>query len=119
VTIEEQIKQLTAKWYEYVGSGHHKDRDCHFCVQMDYQYDGELVITATHYGYIGKEFDLTAETIEQAHYILLTAMQEMIAEEAPWVRKVLAAPERWDQDQRDQATAFQRLWPELLQGGDV
>lgn len=52
VTLEEEIVQLTKKWYRYVNLDHHKDRDCHWYITKTYSYGDEAYYEASHSGYI-------------------------------------------------------------------
>jgi hypothetical protein len=52
MTIEEEITDLTAKWYKYVNLDHHKDRDCHWYITQTYSYGEEPYYEAHHSGYV-------------------------------------------------------------------
>lgn len=52
MTLEEEIIQLTQKWYKYVNLDHHKDRDCHWYITKTYSYGNEAYYEAHHSGYI-------------------------------------------------------------------
>lgn len=52
MTLEEEITDLTAKWYRYVNLDHHKDRDCHWFIQKTWSYGEEPYYEAYHSGYI-------------------------------------------------------------------
>ena len=52
MTLQEEITDLTAKWYKYVNLDHHKDRDCHWHITQTYSYGEEPYYEAHHSGYI-------------------------------------------------------------------
>jgi hypothetical protein len=52
MTLQEEITNLTAKWYKYVNLDHHKDRDCHWYIEKRWSYGDEPYYQAHHYGYV-------------------------------------------------------------------
>lgn len=50
--LEQEITELTAKWYRYVNIDHHKDRDCHWYIQKVWSYGDEPYYEAYHSGYV-------------------------------------------------------------------
>lgn len=52
MTLQEEVINLTAKWYKYVNLDHHKDRDCHWYITKTYSYGQEPYYEAHHSGYI-------------------------------------------------------------------
>ena len=52
MSIQEEITELTAKWFKYVNLDHHKDRDCHWYITQTYSYGEEPYYEAHHSGYI-------------------------------------------------------------------
>ncbi len=49
--LEQQVINLTKKWYNYVSLDHHKDRDCHWYIEKRYSYGQFATYTAVHNGY--------------------------------------------------------------------
>jgi hypothetical protein len=52
MSLQEEITELTAKWFKYVNLDHHKDRDCHWYITKTYSYGEEPYYEAHHSGYI-------------------------------------------------------------------
>lgn len=108
--MDKDIIELTSKWYEYVGTNHHKDRDCHFIVTVDYAYGDKPTFEIDHYGYVGNEFHLTAQSYGEALKKLYTNIQKMIYDESDWVDDVLSRPDEYDEWQVKQANKYNELF---------
>lgn len=108
--IEKQITELSAKWYKYVSGDHHKDKDCHFYIQVDYAYGEPPIYSAEHYGYIGDEFEIQTDSYPAAQKALLKAMKEMIKKQEGWVKEVLDKPDDYDNEQRWRAKLYWKLF---------
>jgi hypothetical protein len=52
MTLDEEIIELTTKWYKYVNLDHHKDRDCHWYIQKVWSYGNEPYYEVFHNGYV-------------------------------------------------------------------
>jgi len=76
-TIIEEITELTEEWYTLIGPDHHKDRDCHWCIETKWSYGQSPLYTIQHYGYIIDEFSETWKTYELA----LERLKELLKEE--------------------------------------
>lgn len=110
--IDESLIELTNKWYEYVSGDHHKDRDCHFYIMLDYKYGETPIFEIDHYGYIGGEFHAKAHTLEKAKTILEQRIKRMIEVEREWIDGVLEEGEpEWGKDQIERAKQFYKLFP--------
>ena len=111
-SIRDQIIDLSGKWYEYVTIQHHKDRDCHWYIDVDYAYGQEPKYTANHFGYVFHEIheQLARDNLEQAEGDLLALIKTAIAEEAKWVDEVLKDKSQWDDDQIAQAEAYAKIF---------
>lgn len=114
MSVQSEIVELTNKWYEYVSQDHHKDRDCHFYITLDYKYGDEPIFEIDHYGYVGDEFHAKAHTLEKAQVILLDRIKQMISKQKEWVDEVLANPKDWDKWQIDIANKFMELFHHQL-----
>jgi hypothetical protein len=111
MSIDKELQELTNKWYAYVSSDHHKDRDCHFYITLDYKY-GELpIFEIDHYGYVGDEFHAKAHTLEKAKEILLERIKRMVALQGEWADEVLNT-DGWDTYQVKQAKLYKELFSE-------
>lgn len=80
---EEEILELTRKWYNYVGQDHHKDKDCHWYVKKVWSYGQEPYFIAYHYGYIFGDWESpkcqSALQAQAALYLhLKNQIQEML-----------------------------------------
>jgi len=75
------VQDALALWYDIIGQGHHKDRDCHFYIEREYSTYRPGGWRAYHNGYILKDYNEEFPTFEQALQGLLTFLLEKIAEE--------------------------------------
>jgi len=101
VTLEEEITNLTAKWYKYVSLDHHKDRDCHWHIEKTWSYGEEPYYQAYHNGYIINNWvSPKCDTAEMAMTILrdklkneiksaIVALEDMVGNQdaLDWVNK--------------------------------
>ena len=76
-TIIEEITELTEEWYTLIGPDHHKDRDCHWCIETKWSYGKPPIYIMQHYGYIISELKETWKTYELA----LERLKEILTEE--------------------------------------
>ena len=71
MSLQEEITELTAKWFKYVNLDHHKDRDCHWYITKTYSYGEEPYYEAHHSGYILDHWtSLKCSTEEMASTLL-------------------------------------------------
>ena len=112
MTTQEQIIELSKKWYEYVGKNHHKDRDCHWYIETDFAYGDKIAFTACHYGYVFEDFETPPprSTYEDAEGDLLELIKEAIKSQKEWIDRVLANPKWWDEEQIEQAKTYYKLF---------
>jgi hypothetical protein len=82
--IEDEITELTERWYELIGDEHHKDRDCHWYVETRWSYGLPQVYVVVHEGYtferIEEEYNTYAEALEGLKAYLERAISEEMAE---------------------------------------
>jgi hypothetical protein len=84
--MEKNVHRLTEIWYSLISWNHHKDRDCHFYITVDFcAHRQGPVWSANHYGYL-KEFDQDCATYTEALAVLRLNLKEIIAEEIKWHR---------------------------------
>lgn len=63
----ERITKLTELWMTLIGGDHHKDRDCHWIVEMKFSYGDPPTYSFYHYGYRYLEvYGPKRNTIEEA-----------------------------------------------------
>lgn len=99
--------EQTDKWYEYVSMDHHKDRDCHWYIEVDFQYGRGPIYTAFHQGYTQRgRFAPERETYAEAFEDLVEIFRECIDNERKWVKEVLKTPPDWDEEQIRKAEFF-------------
>ena len=107
--LTEKIIILSRHWYDLVSKNHHKDRDCHWYIETDYQYGDKPIYTAWHRGY---QADDLPSKMGHLHYYL--AQQDLLGlivtafyNQEAWVNDVLTAGEsEWDVDQIE----FAKYW---------
>lgn len=102
---EQKITELTTIWYRLVGLDHHKDRDCHWYIIERWSYGEPPKYYVEHYGYIlddiySDEFDIYKEAQEW----LIKELTRVINRQKEWAEKVLAEPEKYYTDWRDNIT---------------
>lgn len=79
MTIEEEITQLTAKWFKYINLDHHKDRDCHWFIRKVWSYGEEPYYAAYHSGYLIDPWTSPkCETEEMAQTLLRDKLKKEI-----------------------------------------
>jgi hypothetical protein len=79
--LEQKITNLTAEWYQLIGSDHHKDRDCHWYIRTSWSYGGSPVYVIEHRGYILDEIYETWGSYELACIRLKELLTAAIANE--------------------------------------
>lgn len=111
----EELQRLQEAWYHYVSQDHHKDRDCHFYVNLDFAYDGtDVTHEVTHHGYIyHSDLRLEGEGADYAR-TLKRAILTVIKDQETWVNDVLHSPDSWDEWQLKQAQSYKELFKEWL-----
>lgn len=88
--VQAEIVRLTNIWMRFVGTDHHKDRDCHWYVEKYYSYGEAPYYQAYHHGYIGEDFTGTkCITLEEAEEELLNAIKFEIHRAKKWVTRNL------------------------------
>jgi hypothetical protein len=77
--LEQQIINLTKKYYSYVSLDHHKDRDCHWYITKSYSYGQAPKYTASHHGYRIEPWDsLPVDNEEDAMLLLINKITREI-----------------------------------------
>jgi hypothetical protein len=97
MTLEEQITDLTRKWYTYVSVEHHKDRDCHFWIEKTWSYGEPPKYSAHHHGYIGKYYDTQKFDTEEDAMLWLIAK---LKNEIEGAIRYLERTEYWDENDK-------------------
>lgn len=85
MTNHEKIIELNKIWYPLISAEHHKSRDCHFYIIIDYHYGEKVSYTVEHKGYIVHDYDNTEwYSLEEAEQELVRLLSNSILEEAEW-----------------------------------
>lgn len=111
---EELITDLASKWYQYVCMDHHKDRDCHFGIEIRWSYGNPPTYQPWHHGYVADTLDREEEgypTLEEAQTALIEFINAQIKQQREWALGVLSEEDTgWDS--HDQARKFIELFGE-------
>ena len=59
------MAELGSLWMDFVGSDHHKDRDCHFVIEQYFSYGEPPYWTAHHCGYVDDGFGVCTDPPER------------------------------------------------------
>lgn len=112
---QRKIQKMTRLWYEYVNFDHHKDRDCHWIIEVSYSYGGHPVYQARHFGYIAKNYESAAhETLAGAEKALLSFLVDAFDRAIHQARKVLSEPDEYYMSSKEQAVfAIEEMLPEV------
>lgn len=93
-TIEDEITELSARWYAYVNHDHHKDRDCHWYITKRWSYGNAPYYVASHYGYRADNWTSPkCVTAQAAHVMLRDFLKGGIAEAINYTQSELDADE--------------------------
>lgn len=84
--MEQEILELTQKWYEIVSRDMHKDRDCHFTIEKRWSYGQPPTYVVQHDGYIYETWECAFTDAETAHRFLVSQLKEMIESEESYDR---------------------------------
>lgn len=107
MTPSEEILRLTKFWYEYVNGDHHKDRDCHFYITIDWAYGEKPRYLVEHHAYISDDINVLCNSYEEAEQELLDSIRDIIKKEKKWGERVLSdADGGWDHWQLSRAKAI-------------
>ena len=92
----EEIKRLTALWYEIVSLDHHKDKDCHWYITEQWSYGNYPTYHVEHYGYVLDDISRKTDTREKAEIVLIRLIKDAIDEQKKWAERVLKNPDNED-----------------------
>lgn len=80
----EVISELTSKWCSLICADHHKDKDMHFYIEVDYSYGKPPVYHAQHNGYVADSFFEAFTCFEDAEEFLVRKLRTMVEEGERW-----------------------------------
>lgn len=72
------IGRLLALWYKTIGPLHHKDRDCHFVIALQFCTYGEPLWVLTHAGYLLHRVEKTCASYAEAESRLVDLLADGI-----------------------------------------
>lgn len=106
--LEQEIVELTKKWYAYVNLDHHKDRDCHWTIEQRFSYGDEPYYQAEHSSYIGDDFSGTkCDTLEEAQEELREELKRQLYNAKQWlIREIKWWEENKDKQDNEDAIFF-------------
>lgn len=96
----QRILELGTAWMKYIGGSHHKDRDCHFNIEIQYSYGTDILYFPYHKGYIYQSKNWESyETLEEAEEALIEIILDAFRDQIEWTDKIKASPKDWGEDQ--------------------
>lgn len=75
------IQSLTELWNEVVTKDHHKDRDCHWVIEMCWSYGKPPEFMVVHNGYVHREVRVPCTTLDEAERRLVQELVKALQEE--------------------------------------
>lgn len=78
---EDQITKLSEEWYDLISGQHHKDRDCHWSIEVKWSYGYPPVYVVLHEGYLLDSVEESFETYEDALEYLGDVIKRGISDE--------------------------------------
>jgi hypothetical protein len=96
--ISDKIVDLTSKWYRYIGPMHHKDKDCHWNIDVSYSYGQPPVYAAYIHGYLFSDQREDRDNFKQAEMDLLLMVREAVQTEWEEVSARKERGEDFDED---------------------
>jgi len=79
MNIENQIQKLAAEYHKLIGGDHHKDRDCHWHIDVTWSYGEPARYFVKHKGYVYKGVEIPcgcyAEALDKLHEELKRAVE--------------------------------------------
>jgi hypothetical protein len=79
MNIENQIQQLAAEYHKLIGGDHHKDRDCHWHIDVTWSYGASARYFVRHKGYVYDNVEILCgcyvEALDKLHEELKRAIE--------------------------------------------
>jgi hypothetical protein len=76
--IEKQITELAEKYHKLIAGDHHKDRDCHWHIEVKWSYGNDPVFIVEHKGYLHETARSTFDKYETALIFLRDELRDAI-----------------------------------------
>lgn len=110
----QRIQDLTAKWYEAVSYDHHKDRDCHWYIEVDYAYGQAPTFMAQHHGYVFQNVSgPVRSTYAEAEADLVDLIIEAFRSQERWANEVMTDLDGYDAAEIEQAKTYLTVLNEI------
>lgn len=87
----EVISKLMALWYRTIGLENHEDQDCHFTIETQFSYGGQVRFGLTHHSSIG-------EDIQEEYWSYEFAEQALIQHLSCRIRKFCQSHSQLEKD---------------------
>jgi (2Fe-2S) ferredoxin len=104
-----EITTLSQIWYELVNVDHHKDRDCHWHIDVSWSYGDGPVFTMYHEGYIYERVSRKFRNMNSAMRFLRDTIKDAIANQREWAQEVLDAADPEEHWSNEEATAILKI----------
>jgi hypothetical protein len=78
MNIESKIQKLAAEYHKLIGPEHHKDRDCHWHIDVTWSYGAPARFIVRHKGYLYTELEKECDTYSEALETLRDEIKEAI-----------------------------------------
>lgn len=79
--IQTEIFKLSEEWYELISSNHHKDKDCHWYIEIRWSYGEQPEFRVLHHGYMTDDIEIACDSYETALMELRTILKRAIERE--------------------------------------
>lgn len=97
--MNKKLQEILLDWQKYVAPHHHKDRDCHFQITINYSYGQKPTYSIDHYAYIGKEIhEIGIESLKEAEKILYKSILGKIRDEFLGANEILKYSKDFERD---------------------
>ena len=84
------ITALSALWCDLVRLDHHKDRDCHWSLEINWSYGQPPTYHVLHNGYAFRVVALKADRLEDAERMLIAQLVRATDEQLAWAQQTLS-----------------------------
>lgn len=81
-----EITKLSDEWYKLISPSHHKDRDCHWHVDVKWSYGNSPTFIVYHYGYVYDEIKIECSSFEEALKELKNELSFAIKREKEFIK---------------------------------
>lgn len=93
-----EITTLTGVWCELVNIDHHKDRDCHWGIDVVWSYGDGPKFKAWHEGYVYKRISQEFRNMNAAMVYIRDQVKAAINSQRDWANRTFADEDYYSQD---------------------